>query len=102
MFSTGLFSCLKQLPTVPSEYIQPDEFTGIMLDIRIAEAYQKVLRQKGQNSEHFIDSAYQQIYYQHGVSEAEVNHSYEFYLDHPEWMEKISSDVIERLNRLEQ
>ncbi|MBO6516859.1 MAG: DUF4296 domain-containing protein [Bacteroidia bacterium] len=97
-----LSGCSGTLKNVPTGIIAPDQFTEIVLDIRLAEAHQKVLRQKGRFDRDLLDSSYQLIYKLHGVSEKEVVASYEFYLDHPEWMEKLSADAIERLNKMEE
>lgn len=80
----------------------PEQFTQLIVDIRLAEAQQKVLRQKGFYDRDLIDSSYQKIYRLHKVSEEDVVRSYQFYIDNPEWMEKLSADAIDALNKMEE
>lgn len=96
------FGCTPQYAHVPSNVISPEDFTEIIIDIRLAEAQQKVFRQKGIYDNNLIDSSYQMIYYLRGVTAEEVERSYDFYIAHPNWMEKISADVIEKLNKMEE
>ncbi len=97
-----VFSCTPQYAHVPSDVISPEEFTEIIIDIRLAEAQQKVYRQKGFYDNDLIDSSYQMIYYLRGVTAEDVERSYAFYTEHPNWMEKISAEVIEKLNKMEE
>lgn len=97
-----MLSCTPQYAHVPGNVISPEEFTEIMIDIRLAEAQQKLYRQKGIYDNNLIDSSYQKIYYLRGVTTEDVERSYEFYTAHPNWMEKISADVIEKLNKMEE
>tara|TARA_B100000745_G_scaffold72421_1_gene43425 strand:- start:200 stop:508 length:309 start_codon:yes stop_codon:yes gene_type:complete len=97
-----LVACTPQYAHVPSDVISPEEFTKIIIDIRLAEAQQKIYRQKGYYDNDLIDSSYQMIYHLRGVSAEDVERSYTFYTGHPNWMEKISADVIEKLNKMEE
>ena len=90
-----LMACTPQFANVPGNVISPEEFTEIIIDIRLAEAQQKIYRQKGFYDTDLIDSSYQMIYHLRGVSAEDVERSYTFYTQHPNWMEKISADVIE-------
>lgn len=93
-------ACTPQFAPVPNEVIQPEKFTDIMVDIRLAEAQQKVYRQKGFYDDNLVDSSYQMIYESYNVSIDKVEKSYNFYVSHPNWMEKLSSEVIEKLNKM--
>jgi hypothetical protein len=95
-------SCTPQFAHVPTDVIGPEEFTEIIIDIRLAEAQQKIYRQKGVYDNQLIDSSYQMIYYLRDVTAEDVERSYDFYKAHPNWMEKISADVIEKLNQMEE
>lgn len=99
---TALLACSNQMGNLPNDIIQPNEFGEIVLDIRLAEAHQKVLRQKGRYNADLVDSSYQVIYALHDVTENEMVRSYQFYINHPQWLEKLSSDVIEQLNKMEE
>lgn len=102
LFVVFTFSCTPQFAPVPNELIQPEMFTDIMVDIRLAEAQQKVFRQNGYYDEHLVDSSYQMIYASYNVSMDKVEKSYNFYVSHPNWMEKLSAEVIEKLNKMEE
>ena len=98
----ALQACYNKMGKMPSDVISPEQFTQLIVDIRMAEAHQKVLRQKGYYDRDLIDSSYQQIYALHKVSEEDVVRSYKFYIDNPEWMEKLSADAIDVLNKMEE
>jgi hypothetical protein len=87
---------------MPKDVMAPEKFTQLIVDIRMAEAHQKVLRQKGYYDRDLIDSSYQKIYKLHQISEEDVVRSYRFYINNPEWMEKLSSDAIDVLNKMEE
>ena len=102
MFCIAIVGCTPQYALVPSDVISPEEFTEIVIDIRLAEAQQKIYRQKGFYDNNLIDSSYQMIYNLRDVTADEVERSYNFYTEHANWMEKISADVIEKLNKMEE
>ncbi len=97
-----LQACYNKMGKRPNEVMPPEQFTQLIVDIRLAEAQQKVLRQKGFYDRDLIDSSYQKIYRLHKVSEEDVVRSYQFYIDNPEWMEKLSADAIDALNKMEE
>ena len=96
-----LLGCGKKFTPVPADLIQPKAFTSLLMDIRLAEANQKLLNQKGFRQENLLDSSYNLVYKIHGVDAQKVKDSYDFYVLHPEWMNKITNDVIDKLNHLE-
>ena len=102
ILSLGLmvFGCRPKYSQVPGNIIQPDRFTAILLDIRLAEANQKLLLQQGIHETQLLDSSYHIVYKVHNVSQDVVLESYHYYVLHPEWMDKITNDVIDRLNHL--
>jgi len=100
ILGVSLFGCMKQYAPVPLDVIDSEKFTDIVVDIRLAEAQQKVYRHKGFFDSDLLDSSYQMIYTVHDVSEEQVVRSYNFYVQHPNWMDKIAEDAIEKLNRM--
>ena len=100
ILGVSLFGCMNQYAPVPSDVIDSEKFTDIVVDIRLAEAQQKVYRHKGFFDSDLLDSSYQMIYTVHDVSEEQVVRSYNFYVQHPNWMDKIAEDAIEKLNRM--
>ncbi|MFT4523769.1 MAG: hypothetical protein ACI8ZN_002725 [Bacteroidia bacterium] len=101
MLVMGIFACKSKFAPVPGHLIQPKKFTLILTDIRLAEANQKIMTQHGLRESNYIDSSYHLIYHLHNVSVKDVEESYEFYVFHPEWMDKITNDVIDNLNHLD-
>ena len=97
-----MVGCKKELKRVPKSIIQPTEFTNLIVDLRLAEAFQKSLRHKGYYDINLIDSSYQQIFVLHGYSIEQVETSYDYYTSNPEWMEKITLDAIEEINKKQQ
>ncbi len=93
--------CTPQFAHVPNDVIEPEVFTELIVDIRLAEAQEKVYRQKGIYNKELLDSSYQMIYALRGVTPSEFERSYNWYLNHPNWMEKLSAEAIEKLNRME-
>lgn len=85
---------------MPSKVIKPSKFTDIMVDLRLAESNMKQLNQNHYRYNNLIDSSYQLVYYLHNVTADKYEESLQFYIDHPEWMEKISNEVTEKLNQL--
>ena len=100
LFTSVFFGCMNQYAPVPSNVIKPEKFTDIVVDIRLAEAQQKVYRHKGFFDSDLLDSSYQVIYHVHQVSEADVVRSYNFYVQYPNWMDRIAEDATEKLNRM--
>jgi Domain of unknown function (DUF4296) len=96
-----LFACGNKYTPVPSNLIQPEKFTNILMDIRLAEANQKLMQQQGYRAENLLDSSYYLVYKIHGVDASKVKDSYDFYVLHTEWMSKITDDIIDKLNHME-
>lgn len=96
-----ILGCRNKFSDVPGNVIPPKKFTEILTDIRLAEANHKYLHQQGLRKDQLLDSSYHVVYSLHGVTEEKVIRSYTFYVMHPEWMDKITVDVIDQLNHLE-
>ena len=96
-----VFGCKPKYPDVPSNLIQPQEFTDILFDLRLAEANQKVLQHAGLRPLNLNDSSYHIVYKVHNVTKEHVTESYAFYTHEPVWMDKISTDILDRLNQME-
>ncbi|MBI1305715.1 MAG: DUF4296 domain-containing protein [Bacteroidetes bacterium] len=94
-------SCKQKYEPVPSNCIAPEKFVNILKDIRLAESNQRMLQNKGFSQTELLDSSYQIIFKIHNVSREKVMRSYNFYVQNPEWIDKMSADVLEELNKME-
>lgn len=85
-------------PTVPDEYIQPDEMEDILYDYYVSQAlaYQYV----DTNTPPFNKSLYYQaVLKKHGVTEAEFDSSLVYYYTYAERLNKIYKNVSERIEK---
>lgn len=83
-------------PTVPSEYIQPDDLEDILYDYHLALA---MSRQKAGNDANFNRSLYfHSVLSKHGVTKAEFDSSLVYYYSHAYRLKDIYSEVNQRLS----
>ena len=83
-------------PTVPSEYIQPNDMEDILYDYHLALA---MSRQKNSHESDFNRSLYfQSVLKKHGVTEAEFDSSLVYYYSHVYRLKDIYSEVNQRLS----
>lgn len=89
-------------PTVPSEYIQPDDLEDILYDYHVSQAIVKESRYTSGNSN--TDNDYQKnvnflaVLKKHGVTEAVFDSSLVYYYSHADKLKSIYERVHERLN----
>jgi len=96
-----LVGCEQKKTEVPSDLLQPEEFAEILVDIRLAEAQQKISIRNGKTRDHFLDSSYYLIYRLHNVKAEQVDTSFKWYARHPDLLKSVDEIVLEKLNRLE-
>jgi len=94
-------ACAKKAPKMPDVVIPTDEFSALMMDIRLAETNQKLLTRAGGAPENFLDSSYQLIYKIHDVTPYQVDTSFKWYAEHPELLKEVDQKILENLNRLQ-
>lgn len=83
-------------PTVPSEYIQPDDMEDILYDYHLALA---MSRQKSGTEMDFNRSLYfQSVLKKHGVTEADFDSSLVYYYSHVYRLKDIYAEVNQRLS----
>ena len=83
-------------PTVPSEYIQPDDMEDILYDYHLALA---MSRQKGGSDLDYNRTLYiQSVFKKYGVTEAEFDSSLVYYYSHAYRLKDIYSEVNQRLS----
>jgi len=99
---TALLGACKQKKTeVPSHLLQPEKFAAVLVDIRLAEAQQKISIRNGKTRDNFLDSNYYLIYRLHEVEAEQVDTSFKWYARHPDVLQTVDEIVLEKLNRLE-
>ena len=83
-------------PTVPSEYIQPDEMEEILYDYHIAQAMSRnsVGSEADLNKQVYLDA----VLKKYGISEADFDSSLVYYYSRADRFKEIYSHVSERLN----
>lgn len=96
----ALSSCQKEKR--PADVLTPEELSKLMVDLYLAEA-----RMTGQNIA--TDSALkffipfeEKLKLKHGVGDSIIRKSYQYYVAHPEQLEKIYDSVIDTLSLREQ
>lgn len=96
----ALSSCQKEKR--PADVLAPEELSKLMVDLYLAEA-----RMTGQNIA--TDSALkffipfeEKLKLKHGVGDSIIRKSYQYYVAHPEQLEKIYDSVIDTLSLREQ
>lgn len=82
-------------PTVPSQYIQPDELEDILYDYHVAEAMAR--SQYGNEVDVRRNAFFQSMLCKHGVTEAEFDSSLVYYYSHVNRLQEIYERVNGRL-----
>lgn len=95
IFLMFLASCK---PTVPDEYIQPDEMENILYDYHISQAM--AYHGKGDNDLQYKKSLYYHaVLKKHGVTEEVFDSSLVYYYAHAEDLRKIYKNITERMEK---
>lgn len=83
-------------PTVPSDYIQPDDMEDILFDYHVAQA---MGREANPRQSAYEENAYfMAVLKKHDVSKADFDSSLVYYYSHAERLKKIYANVSERLD----
>lgn len=83
-------------PTVPSQYIQPDELEDILYDYHVAQAMSKTI---GSDNYEYNKHLYiEAVLKKYGVSEADFDSSLVYYYTRADRLRSIYAHVSERLN----
>ena len=81
--------------------LEPEEFSDIMVDLRLAESNYKLISRTPSYPQNLLDSSYFLIYSIHKVTPQVVDSSFKFYVKHPDYMMQIDQMVLDKLNKLE-
>lgn len=86
-------------PTIPSEYLQPDEMEDVLYDYQLALALGNQMDQKGNMPTDVDKNVYKMAALKkHGLTEKQFDHSLQYYLRHTEKLHKIYENLAERLS----
>jgi hypothetical protein len=95
-----LFSCSGKKVSIPSDVIQIKQMEDIMTDVQIAEAAKQIANATDQ-THRSINDYYDSIFINHHITKDQFERSFNFYKSHPELMEEIYTEVINRLNEIQ-
>jgi hypothetical protein len=94
------FSCTEKRKSAPTDLIGPDQFADILVDVRLLEGSYSAKYRRVDSSDYNIESYYQRLYQDHGITRDRFLSSYAYYTaDLPEMM-KIEDVVINKLTTL--
>lgn len=87
-------------PSVPGDYIQPDDMEDILYDYQLAQAMGYQSNDKGQSPSDVDRNAYKlAALKKHGVTQQEFDASLEYYMRHTEELHKIYENLAKRLTK---
>jgi len=85
---------------IPENVLSPEKFTSVMIDVQITEG----MRAQGVDlitPGEGVEGAYEEIFSKHQINKESFDVSYDYYLDHPDKMEKIYEQVLDSLSKLD-
>lgn len=85
---------------IPENVLPPEKFTSVMIDVQITEG----MRAQGVDiitPGDGVEGAYEEIFSKHQINKEAFDESYNYYLDHPDQMEKIYEQVLDSLSKLD-
>ncbi len=98
IFTMGfILSCSKKSVSIPADIIPVKQMEEVMADVHLAEAAKQV-PDYNDTARHTISEYYAFILKSHHITKDQFEHSFTFYKSHPELMEEIYSEVINRLS----
>lgn len=90
-----LYSCS---PSIPSDYIQPDDMEDILYDYQLAQAMGTQTMDDGRRANDIDQNVYKlTVLKKYGVTEKEFDNSLQYYMRHTEELHKIYENLAKRL-----
>lgn len=87
-------------PSIPSDYIQPDEMEDILYDYQLAQAMGGQADDMGREPTDVQRNVYKMsVLEKHGVSQKQFDKSLEYYMRHTEELHRIYENMAERLSK---
>lgn len=84
-------------PTIPSQYIQPDEMEQLLYDYHVAQAMARSAG--GSNADYLRVTYFHTVLKKHNLTEAEFDSSLVYYYSRVDYLEPIYAHVNERLQK---
>ena len=103
----SLSSCAEYDPQhkeVPENLIDKEEFTNIMIDIRLAEVIirQDVTKNNGNNTDSITNYYFSFIFDKHNISQEKFQVNLDYYTSNPGELDDINKAVVDSLNLLKE
>ena len=85
---------------VPKDIMPRDSMVSALVDMHLIEGAK--VGQKVMGDTVKLNTYYAKLYQKYGVTKKQYEKSFNFYSEHPETMNKMYQEVIERLNKIQQ
>lgn len=82
---------------IPKDVLAKDKMTSILVDVHLAEAAMTLNNSQRDTAK--VMEYYEFIYKNHNTTKKQFTESYDFYLSHPELLNKIYDDVLVELSK---
>lgn len=84
-------------PTIPGEYLQPDEMEDVLYDYHLAQAMGVQMLDGGRTPSDIDQNVYKMAALRkHGLTEAQFDHSLAYYMRHTDELHRIYEDLAQR------
>jgi hypothetical protein len=94
-------SCSGEKKHIPSDIILQDEMADILTDVHLAEASTDNRGTTMPQINRMMATKYDSLFRRHHVTFEQFKSSYNFYLDHPDYLSDIYTEVVNKLTTLE-
>jgi hypothetical protein len=96
----AISSCQKE--TRPNDVLAPEELSKLMVELYLAESRMSGLNITTDSALKFFIPFEEKLKAKHGIADSVLRKSYQYYVSHPEQLEKIYDSVIDTLGLREQ
>jgi hypothetical protein len=96
----AISSCQKE--TRPNDVLAPEELSKLMVELYLAESRMSGLNIMTDSALKFFIPFEEKLKAKHGIADSVLRKSYQYYVSHPEQLEKIYDSVIDTLGLREQ
>lgn len=97
----ALFSCKEKTEKLPPGILSKDKMIAILTDVHIAEASPYGYALGTQQVNGIMANRYDDIMTKYGITYGEFKNSFDYYLAHPQEMDEIYQEIINKLSALE-
>ncbi len=94
-------ACKPDMPKMPADILPLTKMKMILADMHIADAVAETKAKGGANEGEVTRALYAQIYKNNGITEDQFKQSYQFYLAHPAWQNKLYEEILTELSKRE-